>query len=225
MDLDSFLFPICVLLGIVIFIVGIVVALVLVTKKKIWLGLLIGIPLLCLGCSVVTGAAFWWWDSDTYVPDDLSDVDVDTDEDYVYDDYDTDDVVGDSGGKVDGYAVNNEYGFTTYVGDYDDGVFASSSVTGATESLSYCVPTDDLELSGGLCESGYFPIFDITVMTWDQWSEYISVDSMGIDVYTKVGDDAEYVYLFSHPNGIYPSDLPIPEDYFDAVIVSFMTSE
>ena len=46
-----------------------------------------------------------------------------------------------------------------------------------------------------------------------------------IDVSVKVGDDANYVYLFSHPIGDYPSDVPSSSDFFDTVIVSFETSE
>jgi hypothetical protein len=131
-------------------------------------------------------------------------------------------VIGDSGGQTEGYAINDEYGFSVRVGDYDDGVFVGSSLEGTVESLSYCVPTSEDTGDFSVCDSGYFPIFDITVMTWDQWADYISDDSMGIDVYTKVGEDADYVYLFSHPNGEYPSDIDVSGDYFDVVIVSFI---
>ena len=148
-------------------------------------------------------------------------LDDDLEDDY---DYDTDDVVGDSGGKIEGWAVSDEYGFTVYVGDYDAGEFVGSPLVGTVETLSFCVPTNQSSYTAGSCDSGYFPIFDITVMTWEQWSDYISEDSM-YDVYTKVGDDSTYVYLFSHPNGDYPSDLPISEEYFDEVIVSFMAGE
>lgn len=201
--------------GLFLLAIAVFAAIFALLKKKYLIALLLGLPLLCIGCSMVTGGSVLWWDSDTYVPDDLSDT--------VY--YDTDDVIGDGGGLSEGYVVNSEYGFSIYVGEYDDGVFGRSSVTGATADLLYCLPTTESSSSMEPCDSGYFPAFSITVMTWDQWADHISEDSMGMDFYTKVGDDAEYVYLFSHPNGEYPSDVPSSAAFFDEVIVSFEASE
>jgi hypothetical protein len=111
-----------------------------------------------------------------------------------------------------------------YVGEYDDGTFAESAAwEGITASFSYCLPTAESSYVTENCGAGYFPAFDITVMTWDQWADHISEDSYGYDVLTKVGEDADFVYLFSHPNGDYPSDVPSSEDFFNEVIASFET--
>lgn len=234
MDPFALLYPIACCVGLVLFILAVVVVIFAIKDKKALLAILVGIPLLCIGCSIMTGAVLFWSDSDTYIPDDLSDQYFDYDyydddsADYDYSDedvWDTDEVVGDGGGlPADGYVLNEAYDFAVYVGDYDNGFWSESDVDGATTSFTYCLATSTSD-AGSLCGSGYFPVFDITVMTWDQWSDHISEDSMGMDWYTKVGDDADYVYLFSHPNGDYPNDVPHSEAFFDGVISGFDASE
>ena len=228
------LYPLLCCMGVVFLIAAIVALLFAVVKKNLLLALLAGLPLLCIGCSLVTGVAYFWYRDDGSVPDDLSsltdfdnlydgsDDDTDDSDDDTGDDYtdlDTDDVVGD------GYVTNDEYGFSIFVGAYDNGVFESSSLTGTVENLSYCIPSSEAAYVIDPCDDGYFPAFDITVMTWDQWADHISEDTMGFDIYTKVGDDADYVYLFSHINGDYPGDVPSSDDFFDEVIASFAAEE
>lgn len=118
-----------------------------------------------------------------------------------------------------------KYGFTLEVGeDHVDKIRPLSIDPGSFAESSYifCYDTKEENEDVIYCDPGEAPVFFVDIMTQTQWEETNS--SYG-EAYLSMAEREGLYYIFSHPNGILPSDVPSTQNFYDKVMDSIKFSE
>lgn len=121
--------------------------------------------------------------------------------------------------KDQGMILNEDYHFLITVGEDKAKKFTVEETTpyeGVTASYMYCYETTDTSYEPYYCPAGTAPSFSINVYTTSQWNEVKDSPFAG----TSMGQDGGYYFIFSHPNGLLPSDVPTTDEFYDSVIYS-----
>lgn len=111
-----------------------------------------------------------------------------------------------------------DYGFTLEVGaEHADKIRPVAIDPGSFAQASYvfCFDTAEPNEEVIYCEPGEAMIFEVNIMTPAQWSETAASDYG--DAYLSMAERNNLFYIFSHPNGVLPSDAPATEDFYNQV--------
>ena len=118
-----------------------------------------------------------------------------------------------------GMLLNEDYNFLITVGEDKAKKFTvtvTAPIEGITASYTYCYETTDTSYEPYYCPVGTAPSFSINVYTTSQWNAVKDSPFLG----TLMGQDGGYYFVFSHPNGLLPSDVPTTDEFYDSVIYS-----
>ncbi|NQV12753.1 MAG: hypothetical protein HQ530_00420 [Parcubacteria group bacterium] len=121
--------------------------------------------------------------------------------------------------KDQGMIENTDYSFLITVGeDKAKKITQKETVPleGVTAAYLYCHQTTDNSYGSSECPTGTVEIFRISVYTVSQWNEVKDSPFAG----TSMGQDGGYYFIFSHPNGLMPSDVSISGEFYSGVITS-----
>lgn len=105
--------------------------------------------------------------------------------------------------------------------DYQNLIYATVEFEGETRRHVFCFRGEE-NSEESACEGVGVPIFSITEYTLDQYRE-IQKSELA-DMYVKIGESGNTVYIFSHPNGDVPQELQNGKviEIYDLVRESFM---
>ncbi|MFH2105387.1 MAG: hypothetical protein ABII72_04095 [Parcubacteria group bacterium] len=121
--------------------------------------------------------------------------------------------------KDQGMIENEDYSYLITVGeDKAKKITQKEAVPleGVTAAYVYCHQTTDSSYDSSECPTGTVEIFRISVYTVSQWNEVKDSPFAG----TSMGQDGGYYFIFSHPNGLMPSDVSISGEFYSGVITS-----
>ncbi|MBI4407905.1 MAG: hypothetical protein HY565_05410 [Candidatus Kerfeldbacteria bacterium] len=118
-----------------------------------------------------------------------------------------------------GELYNEDYGYIIEVGADEAASMTEVAITpfdGVTATYLYCYDTTDVGYASFDCPGTATEAFRINVYTTAQYDE-IAEFSYGTVITEAVG----YVYELTHPNGLFPDDVPADDAWYDAIIGSF----
>lgn len=118
-----------------------------------------------------------------------------------------------------GMIENEDYSFLITVGESRVKKFTQKEATpleGVTAAYMYCYETTDSSYDSYECPAGTVESFRINVYTTSQWNEVKDFPLVG----TSMGQDGGYYFVFTHPNGTLPSDVPATGEFYNSVIMS-----
>lgn len=122
--------------------------------------------------------------------------------------------------KDQGKIKNTDYNFIITVGKEEVKkirMVKTKPFEGVTDSYAYCYQTNRGNYDGSSsCKENEAPVFSINIYTKKQWEKESKSPFAG----TVMGQDGGYYFVFYHPNGILPDEVPATEKYYNSVIQS-----
>lgn len=119
-----------------------------------------------------------------------------------------------------GQLYNEDYSFIIEVGTTYEPKMTEVAIVpfdGVLDTYVYCYRTTDADYASTDCPGTAVEAFRINVYTTSQWEDVQDSPFVG----TQLDATAGYVYEFTHPNGLFPNDVPIDNEFYDSVIASF----
>lgn len=114
--------------------------------------------------------------------------------------------------------TNGQYGFNfTMPATWAKYKIKTATYDGEVATLYIEMPTTDSSPASVINDDGYYSPFAISVYTPDQWAAVVAAEA---PVGTKITQTAQYVFSWSHANGIPASDWILDSDVA-AIIASF----
>lgn len=199
--------------------IGSIPAWILLTKKsrKTVIKIMVVIAMVLVGLITIIVA----WPYEIYYDGATAEIN-DSDETATNDDTDTA-MVEDEYGTV----TIEEIGATMNIGDFATrGYFVTDTTNSSGEAdYTFCVATSETQKYSLCDDSGMISLFMITKISADQFDEFTESERLTVETSIDLGEYNGYVYLLSHPNGFFPEDVDVPEDFYDVVEESFIVSE
>lgn len=119
-----------------------------------------------------------------------------------------------------GQLYNEEYSFIITVGTAREPYMTEVAIVpfdGVLDTYVYCYKTTDANYASSDCPGTAVEAFRINVYTNSQWEAVQDSPFIG----TELDATAGYVYEFTHPNGLFPEDVDIDDEFYNTVIASF----
>lgn len=118
-----------------------------------------------------------------------------------------------------GELYNEDYGYIIEVGTAEAAAMTEVAITpfdGVTATYIYCYATNNVDYASFDCPGTAVETFRINVYTS---AEYDAVAEFSYG--TVLTETAGYVYELTHPNGLFPADVPADDSWYDAIVTSF----
>lgn len=122
--------------------------------------------------------------------------------------------------RTQGQLYNEDYSFVIDVGTAREPYMTEVAIVpfdGVLDTYVYCHKTIDADYASSDCPGTAVEAFRINVYTNAQWEAVQDSPFVG----TELDATAGYVYEFAHPNGLFPDDVTIDDEFYNTVIVSF----
>lgn len=119
-----------------------------------------------------------------------------------------------------GQLYNEDYSFLIDVGAAHEPYMTEVAIVpfdGVLDTYVYCYKTTDADYASSDCPGTAVEAFRINVYTSAQWAAVQDSPFVGTQLETTAG----YVYEFTHPNGFFPDDVDIDDEFYETVIASF----
>lgn len=119
-----------------------------------------------------------------------------------------------------GQLYNEDYSFIIEVGTAREPFMTEVAIIpfdGVVDTYVYCYKTTDADYASSDCPGTAVEAFRINVYTVSQWAAVQDSPFVG----TELDATAGYVYEFTHPNGLFPNDVNIDDEFYNTVIASF----
>lgn len=120
----------------------------------------------------------------------------------------------------DGKIYNEDYSFLLTVGEEHAANFTEVYMVpydGVSATYVYCYDTSDVDYASIECPGTAVELFRVNVYTLSEWEAVVDSPFVG----TKMMETAEHVYELTHPNGLFPEDVPASDTFYNAVSSSF----
>lgn len=118
-----------------------------------------------------------------------------------------------------GELYNEDYGYIIEVGTEQAAEMTEVAIApfdGVTATYVYCYNTVDTNFASSDCPGTAAEVFRINIYTSDEY-DAIAEFSIGTVITETVG----HVYELSHPNGLFPVDVPANDNWYDSIVTSF----
>lgn len=119
-----------------------------------------------------------------------------------------------------GLLYNKDYSYIIEVGTAHAPKMTEVAIVpfdGVFDTYVYCYQTTDADYASSDCPGTAVEAFRINVYTTRQWADVQDSPFVG----TQLDAAAGFVYEFAHPNGLFPDDVDIDDEFYDQVIARF----
>lgn len=119
-----------------------------------------------------------------------------------------------------GQLYNQEYGYIIEVGTSHEPYITEFKIVpfdGVLDTYLYCYRTTDADFASADCPGTAVEAFRINVYTKAQWQAVQDSPFVG----TQLDATSGYVYELTHPNGLFPDDVVIDDQFYETVVASF----
>lgn len=120
----------------------------------------------------------------------------------------------------DGKIYNEDYSFLLTVGqDHAANITEVYAVPyeGVSATYLYCYDTTEVDYASIDCPGIAVELFRVNIYTLSEWESVENSPFVG----TKMMETAEHVYELTHPNGLFPADIPASDAFYSSVSSSF----